>query len=606
MIGNYISKKPGSPSLLKSFNHERQSLIQKALRQGSFLCAMLVPFFTILDSFIKPHIFDTLLIIRAMTSIVCISVYFISRHPKSKSFSYYLTLIIAVAVCGSISLMCHLDQGTQDPYYAGMNLPLLGLGIMFPLTLLEVLIIFIPVWLLYVIPGLFTVNSDIFPVFINNLFFFTSTMIIAVAGTQFNLRYRIDQWNIHRRLRSAHARIKSHADDLEKKVQERTQRLIQSERLAVVGQLTGGIAHDFNNILTAVLGTCQLAMENVSKDSTLGQDLESIYKAGQRAVVLIKQLLAFSRKQIMQPKIINMNDVIIDTEKMLGRLIGEDIELSIQLSNDLGNIKADPVQIEQIILNLAVNARDAMPHGGKLIIQTSNIFLDESYLCLGKLSLRPGNYVLMTIVDNGTGMDEEIKNKIFEPFFTTKQKGYGTGLGLSSVYGIIKQSQGDIIAYSEKGHGSSFKIYLPIVQKEKQSAIQNQGKPIIPKGNETILLVEDEESVRKLTARILQRQGYNVMQAEEGKSALAMAKMYEGKIDMLLTDMVMPYLNGIDLAKNVRQLRKDIKILFISGHIDGLISQKAETFSNASFLQKPYTLESLNTKIRSILDKQPA
>jgi signal transduction histidine kinase/CheY-like chemotaxis protein len=600
MIGNYTKKKSGS--LLTAFNSDRQHIIQRALTQGSLLCAMLVPLFTILDSFMKPHLFSTLLLIRIITSIICVLIYFASRHQHGKRFAYILTLIIAMTVCGSISLMCHIDQGPQDPYYAGMNLPLLGLGIMFPLTLLEVLIIFIPIWLSYLIPGIIAVHSYEMPIFISNLFFFTSTMIISVAGTQFNLRYRIDQWNINRRLRSAHSRIKSHADDLEKIVKERTQKLIQSERLAVVGQLAGGIAHDFNNTLTAVLGTCQLAMETAEKDSSIYSDLESIYKASQRAVGLIKQLLAFSRKQIMQPKIININDVINDTSKILRRLIGENIELEIELSENIGNIKADPVQMEQIILNLAVNARDAMPDGGKLTIKTSGAFLDESYLTLGKLSLCQGDYVLLTIVDTGIGMDEEIKNKIFEPFFTTKEKGYGTGLGLSSAYGIIRQSQGDIIAYSEKGHGSSFKIYLPIIKQEKHRIIEKLEKSLIPKGNETILLVEDEESVRKLTARILQRQGYHVMQAEEGKSALAMAKIYEGKIDMLLTDMVMPYVNGFDLAKDLRKLRSDIKILFISGHIDGLIDQKAASFANSAFLQKPYTLESLSVKIRSILD----
>ena len=279
------------------------------------------------------------------------------------------------------------------------------------------------------------------------------------------------------------------------------------------------------------------------------------------------------------------------------------IELIVDAQPDLGNILTDPVQIEQIILNLSVNARDAMPEGGRLIIKTANVSLDSAYCKLGKVSLPAGEYIMLAVSDTGEGMSEEVKSKIFEPFFTTKEKGHGTGLGLSSVYGIVKQSNGDITVYSETGKGTTFKIYLPRIMEEVENTNhKTSGLSKLPRGKETILLVEDEEDVRQLTARMLEKQGYRVMQAKEGKDALALSEQYEGSIDLLVTDVIMPHMNGKVLAERLLAQRSNLKILFISGHIDSMITQRGIFNISSAFLQKPFTIESLSYKIRSVFD----
>ena len=580
----------------------RRESLAKAVRIGAFLAAILVPLFGILDSIFKQGHYWEFLAIRTVVTLISLAVFFAMKRPWGQKYPYPLGAFLTVVVSGSIALMCRLDLGPIDPYYAGINLPLLGFGILLPLTLPEGILIFSLAWLSYFIPNLLIVESWQVTTFISNNFFMISTIIIALASSQFHLYHRYKAWLSNHRLQAAHRKIKVHANELERQVNERTQRLIQSERLAVVGQLAGGVAHDFNNILTAILGTCQLAMDTVPRDSLLYEDLDSIFNVGNRAVDLVKQLLAFSRRQILQPKVVSLNRILRDTEKMLRRLIGENIELVIDLEDNLGTILADPVQIEQIILNLSVNARDAMPQGGRLTVRTANVSLDEDYCRLGKLSLDPGIYAQLTVIDTGIGMTEEIRSKIFEPFFTTKEKGQGTGLGLASVYGIIKQSKGDIITYSEPGQGTSFKIYFPLTEEMISAPVHQSTELHLPQGRETILLVEDEDAVRTLTARILERQGYTVMQASEGRSALHMAETYQGKIDMLLTDMVMPHMNGPVLAEKVQSLRTDIKVLYITGHVDSMIQRCGLDRPDVAFLQKPFTLESLNMKIRNIFD----
>ena len=429
-----------------------------------------------------------------------------------------------------------------------------------------------------------------------------TTIIISLVSCRFNFRYRKNQWSAHTRLEKAHKKIQNHANELEEKVKERTQRLLQSERLAVVGQLAGGVAHDFNNILTAILGISELTLCSMDKDDPMREDIETISRVGNRAVNLVKQLLAFSRRQILVPKTINLNDVILDIKKMLHRLIGEDIDLITITPPDLGNIQADPVQIEQIILNLSVNARDAMPDGGKLIIETANVTLDKAYCKLGKVSISPGEYVMLAMSDTGEGMSADVRSKVFEPFFTTKAKGKGTGLGLSTVYGIVKQSNGDILVYSEKGEGTTLKIYLPHVKKKVEKADKPKTITQLPQGKETILLVEDEDEVRNLTARMLKKQGYTVLEAKEGKSAISISDQFEGTIDLLVTDVIMPLMNGRALAEKLTTLRTNIKVLFISGHIDSMITQHGILDPEVQFLQKPYTVESLSHKIRNVFN----
>lgn len=590
-------------SLEDQFEQERKKILNHAVTLGSAMCAIIVPVFGLLDLVAKPHMIKPFMLLRLIVTLMCIGIYYLSKSKIGEKYTYPLSAVVGLSVCGSIAYMCFLDMGPTDPYYAGINLPLLGFGIMLPLTMTEGIILFGLVWMSYLIPNWLILEPYETSTFISNNFFLLSTIIISLVGCQFNLIHQRNQWNVHRKLRAAHKKIKNHANELEQKVQERTQCLLQSERLAVVGQLAGGIAHDFNNHLTAILGISELMKDTFDETDKRRNDVESIYRVGRRAADLVRQLLAFSRRQILMPKILNLNDVLDEVEKMLKRLIGEHIELIVSKAPDLGFVRADPVQIEQIILNLAVNARDAMCDGGRLIIETDNISLDKAYCKHVRVSVPPGDYVMLAITDTGMGMSEDVRLKIFEPFFTTKEQGKGTGLGLSTVYGIVKQSNGDIFVYSEEGKGTTFKVYLPRVKDESPKAEDTHVKTEdLPKGKETILLVEDEEVVRKLTARMLEKQGYTVIQAEEGQKALELTRDHTGRIDLLVTDVVMPNMGGRALAEHLQSQSDDLKVLYISGYTDKTVHLQNIVDSNAEFLQKPYTLETLSYKIRNIFD----
>jgi PAS domain S-box-containing protein len=377
----------------------------------------------------------------------------------------------------------------------------------------------------------------------------------------------------------------------------------QSQKMEAVGRLAGGIAHDFNNLLTVIKGYSQLSLLDLSENDPLWGNIQEIQKATQRAADLTRQLLAFSRRQILDLKVLDLNTLLRDLNKMLRRIISEDIELVTLLAEDLGRVKIDPGQFEQMILNLAVNARDAMPSGGKLTIETANIELDEEY-AHSHISVIPGHYVQLSITDTGVGILPDIKEKVFEPFFTTKDKGKGTGLGLSTVYGIVKQSGGNIWVYSEPGHGTTFKIYLPRVEEELDSALKREETDFLPRGNETVLLVEDDPSVRDLAHRLLIGQGYKVLEAANGEEALRVAQENIGeKIHLLLTDVVMPQMGGKELSEKLKQLRPDIGVLYTSGYTDNAIVHHGTLESGTNFLQKPFSPKTLSHKVREVLDQ---
>lgn len=377
----------------------------------------------------------------------------------------------------------------------------------------------------------------------------------------------------------------------------------QAQKMEAVGRLAGGVAHDFNNMLVIINGYCEILLRrHLNNNDTIRKFVEEIHQAGERAAGLTRQLLAFSRKQLLQPEIIDLNEIIIELEKMLLRLIGEDIELITQLRPGLGQIKADPGQIEQIVMNLVINARDAMPNGGILIIETANVELDETYT-RQHADVTPGPHVMLAVSDNGVGMDAATQAHIFEPFFTTKGMGQGTGLGLATVFGIVKQSGGDIWVYSEPGQGTAFKIYLPRVD-EPVPALEIQPAPAeLPGGPETILLVEDETSVRVLARRILEMNGYTVLDAKNGSEALQLCAQETGPIHMLVTDVVMPGgLNGRELAERLQLLRPGLKTLYISGYTDDAIVHHGVLGSEMHFMQKPFSPRALAQKVRQILD----
>lgn len=379
------------------------------------------------------------------------------------------------------------------------------------------------------------------------------------------------------------------------------EQLRQSQKMEAIGQLAGGVAHDFNNLLTAICGHSELALKRLTPEDPLHRHLESIRKSGARASALTRQLLAFSRKQILQPKIIDLNQIVVDMNKMLQRLIGEDIDLLMGLAADLGKVKADPNQIEQILLNLSINARDAMPKGGRLTIETSNVDLSEDY-SRDHVSVSPGQYVMLAVSDNGCGMDAETQAHIFEPFFTTKEVGKGTGLGLATVYGIVKQSEGTIWLYSEVSRGTSFKIYLPCAEAlVKEVEIEGDDFESL-QGTETVLLVEDEAVVREMATEILRDSGYHVLEAKHGHEAMILGRQHSGRIHLMLTDVVMPQMSGRELAEQLTPLRRDMKVLYMSGYTDDAIVHHGVLDEGTAFIGKPFTPSALARKVREILD----
>jgi two-component system cell cycle sensor histidine kinase/response regulator CckA len=388
----------------------------------------------------------------------------------------------------------------------------------------------------------------------------------------------------------------------EEALRQSEEQLRQAQKLESVGRLAGGIAHDFNNMLTAINGYSDLILKTLPADNPLRRNVEEIKKAGTRSAELTQQLLAFSRRQILQSKVLDLNKVISDTIVMLQRLIGEDIQVIASLSPDVGLIEADPGQLSQVLVNLIVNSRDAMPQGGSIVIETESIYIDEHY-ANHHISTKPGEYVMLAVSDTGIGMDDEIKQQIFEPFFTTKEIGKGTGLGLATVYGIVKQSGGNIWVYSEVGKGTTFKIYLPRIPAPPKPLETASGKTGIQKGSETILLVEDEETVRRLSREVLELCGYKVIEAENGVAALAICEKYNEKIDLLMTDVVMPQMGGRELAETLTQIYPQMRVLFTSGYTDDAIFRHGIIDSGKNFIQKPFTFEALARKVRELFDQ---
>jgi nitrogen-specific signal transduction histidine kinase/ActR/RegA family two-component response regulator len=376
-----------------------------------------------------------------------------------------------------------------------------------------------------------------------------------------------------------------------------------SQKMEAIGSLAGGIAHDFNNLLSVILYGTEFAMARMRDDDRAREELLEVRKAGERAVALTRQLLAFSRKQVLQPVVLDLNRIAAGVEKMLRRILGEDIDYVQVLAPELGMVLADPGQIEQVLMNLVVNARDAMPAGGKLTIETCNVELDEEYAAR-HVAVKPGPYVLLVVTDTGCGMDAATQARIFDPFFTTKEKGKGTGLGLSTVYGIVKQSGGNIWVYSEPGRGTTFKIYLPWKMSSTTTVTGSRLAAVTtrPTGTETILVVEDEEAVRDITKRILCAAGYNVLAAASPNDALLTCNAHQGQVHLLLTDVVMPQMSGRVLAERLVLVRPGIKILYMSGYTDDAIVHHGTLDPGTNFIAKPFSAADLTTKVRAVLD----
>jgi two-component system, cell cycle sensor histidine kinase and response regulator CckA len=377
------------------------------------------------------------------------------------------------------------------------------------------------------------------------------------------------------------------------------EQLRQSQKMEAIGQLAGGVAHDFNNLLTAILGYCNLILEEVPTDAAMRQDLEEIRSAGERAAALTRQLLAFSRRQMLQPQTLDVNDLIRQIERLLRRLISEDVQLTTTLAADLWPVKVDPASLEQVLINLAVNGRDAMPLGGRLTLETSNAELEAPDP--DRDSIPPGRYVKITVSDSGHGMDAATQARVFEPFFTTKEQGKGSGLGLATVYGIVKQSDGYIWVTSETGHGTMFSVFLPRADTPAITAAAPRAPEVVERGSETVLLVEDEDAVRALAGAVLRRHGYTVLEACHGLDALRVAERHSDVIHLMITDVVMPHMSGRDLAQRLGAARQHMKVLFMSGYTDHAVVHRDLTPGTA-FLQKPFTPDAFARKVRHVLD----
>ncbi len=386
-----------------------------------------------------------------------------------------------------------------------------------------------------------------------------------------------------------------------KSLRESEEQLFHAQKMEAIGRLAGGIVHDFNNLVTVISCFSQLLLESLDPQDPQAKQVEQIKIAGERAAELTQKLLTFSRKQILEPKILNLNTVVPETEQMLLRLIGEDITLQTVLAPDLGLVKADPAQIDQVLMNLAVNARDAMHTGGKLTITTANVHVDQTY-ATRHVRLQAGPYVMLAISDTGCGMDTETQRHMFDPFFTTKAEGKGTGLGLSIVYGIVKQSGGHIEVESEPQQGTTFRLYFPKVEDTVESVVPQPVVAQSPVGNETILLVEDEEPLRRLISYLLQRWGYRVLEAQHSEDALQALKQHAGPIHLLLTDVVLPGISGCKLWERVKALQPTIRVLFMSGHADETITQYGVVGRDRPFIKKPFTPAVLGQKVRGVLE----
>ena len=385
--------------------------------------------------------------------------------------------------------------------------------------------------------------------------------------------------------------------------QQLEEQLRQAQKMEAVGRLAGGVAHDFNNLLMVIKGHTELLLGALAPEDKSRRKIEQIERSADRATTLTRQLLAFSRMQVLQPRTINLNSIVEEMGKLIPRLIGEDVELVLHTSPDLGTIRADVSQIEQIIMNLAVNARDAMPRGGKLLIETSNEELDSVYKTAHPV-VRPGRYVLLAVSDTGIGMDAETQAHIFEPFFTTKEQGKGTGLGLSTVYGVVKQSGGFIWAYSELGKGATFKIYLPRVDAAVEDAAQAPAASQVLRGTETVLLAEDEQDVREVAREFLESAGYKVILAANGAEALVRAEEHRGAIDLLVTDMVMPGMSGHELARRLQQQQTDLGVIYMSGYSEQAAAEATKSAASAAVLTKPFSRAAILRAVREILQNK--
>lgn len=571
------------------------------LRMSFLLGAVYYAIFAFLDALVLPEARVALAMVRFLFVCPIILTIFSLSYTKNFRAWWQTGAVIATMASGlGIVIMTSItsDLGKQH-YYPGI---MLILFYCYMLIRLRFIYATLAGWLIFIA---YVISIRVFHgpgtnVTIINLFFISSANILGMFGG-YALEYyaRKDFYNRHL-LDLEREKVYEANVNLEQKVIEKTEQLQQSQKMESVGRLAGGVAHDFNNLLTAIQGFSELIKYSLKEDDPIQNDVKGIQKAADSAASLTSQLLAFSRRQIASPKIINLNDSISKSEKMLRRIIGEDIDFDFHPDAETSSVFIDAGQIDQILVNLAVNSKDAMPEGGKMTLKTATVMLHEEtcQTCKDPIS---GRFVLLTVSDNGQGMDEQTLSNVFEPFFTTKEKGKGTGLGLSTIHGIVHQNEGHIKVRSEPGVGTKFKVYLPLAEdKEDQSA--SEDEPVGLHGHETVLVAEDQEMVRQLAIRTLKSKGYDTLEARDGGEALMIFEEKSEAIDLLLTDVIMPHVNGKTLYDRLSRSRPDLKVIFMSGYTDDAIAHHGVLERGINFIQKPFRPDELAKKVRQVLD----
>ncbi|GEM_PF-1485718 len=619
-------------TLEEEFNsfYFREKLLQ--MRAGIILGLVLYILFGILDAYLLTDLKYTFWFIRfgIITPVALIGFLCTLSKTFEKTNQWILTVINLFAGTGIIAMVVLAGPPVSYSYYAGLILVFIFIN---TISGLRFIWAFATSWSLVIIFEIVAVFYKEFPlaVLVSNSFFFVASNILTIFAAyfiEFSLRRdfylarlleiekeKVNHSKIHLerlvkertlQLSETNKKLNEELDQKRKLItkQERLQKqLIQAQKMEAIGHLAGGIAHDFNNLLTVINGYSELLLLKFPETDVSFERLQQIQEAGKRAERLTRQLLAFSRKQLMQPVVLDLNRLLGELEKMLHRLIGENIELVFNYADNLRKIKADPGQLEQVVLNLVVNARDAMPKGGKITITTQNIEIDEQKI-KNRPALTPGDKVLLTITDTGEGMDEKVKAHIFEPFFTTKETGKGTGLGLSTVYGIIKQSNGFIYADSKLGQGTSFSVFFNAVEADEPDIYERESDHRSFFGKETILVAEDEDSVRNYIHVILKKYGYTVLLTSNGQEAIHLLKNNSGEIDLLITDIIMPVMSGKELVDRVLKIKPDLPYLYISGYTDDVIGRQGIIDREIMILQKPFSYNGLLEKIRTILDQK--
>jgi signal transduction histidine kinase len=573
-----------------------------------------------LDYLVTPENFPLFLRYRAFVSVLLLAGYFLAqRLPQAYLSSLAFVLVAGAAM--AIELMILNFGGHESPYYVGMVL--LGISVVgfVPARFRFHLIITLVMYVIYLLPILFTETITGHRDFlIANTFIiliFSTMLLMRYMGgkalvAELGLQYNLDQYREHLEMtvEERTAELRQAVMDLTKEIVEHQQaeeerqrlqaQLLQAQKMESIGRLAGGIAHDFNNILTAILSYAELSLMKLPENDTVRGHMISIQEASEKAAALTHQLLAFSRRQVLEMKAVDLNAVVMGIAKMLTRMIGEDVNLELKTGATASTVRADESQLEQVLMNLAVNARDAMASGGRLLIETADVGpSDVSLQALGMETQRA--YVLLSVTDSGAGMSTEVRERIFEPFFTTKELGRGTGLGLATVYGIVKQHGGNIIVDSEPGKGTTFRIFLPVTA---EPGLQQEADPsdCLSEGVETILVVEDDELVRDLIQDVLAPLGYRVLTTATGDEAVKASDSFQGSVDLLLTDVVMPGMNGRQLAEVMRTKRPGIKVLFMTGYTQDALSTQGILEPGVALIHKPLRAGTLARQIRQVLD----